>query len=134
MQQRFWRRSARAVVLLAAITPAMAQVRYPDLRVIVPTDRFSIAQTQTGREFRYTHDTFNGGALHWRFSRSITRLLATIKDVNTYTLLADPPGQSPRRFRLQALSSFMRPMGIFTFLSRRSGFIRVAADNGLGAP
>jgi hypothetical protein len=54
MQKCFWRRSARTVALLAALTPAMAQVRYPDLRVIVPTDRFSIAQTQTGREFRYT--------------------------------------------------------------------------------
>jgi hypothetical protein len=33
----------------------------PDLRVIVPTDRFSVVQTASGKMFQYTHDTFNAG-------------------------------------------------------------------------
>jgi len=42
-------------------TPVQAVTLRPDLQNIIPTDRFSIAQTSTGREFRYTHDIFNAG-------------------------------------------------------------------------
>ena len=82
MQKRFWRRSARAVVLLAAITPAMAQVRYPDLRSSLPgrTDFCSIApkhrKPAESSATRTIHSTEE--PRHWRFSRSITGLSATI--------------------------------------------------------
>jgi len=35
---------------------------YPDLQVIIPSGLTSIVGTGTNREFRYTHDTFNGGS------------------------------------------------------------------------
>jgi hypothetical protein len=36
-------------------------INFPDLSVIVPAGEISIVGTGTSREFRYTHDTFNGG-------------------------------------------------------------------------
>jgi hypothetical protein len=35
---------------------------YPDLSDIIPTGQISIVGTGTNRQFRYTHDTFNGGS------------------------------------------------------------------------
>lgn len=34
---------------------------YPDLQVIIPTDKISIAGTGSSRQFQYTHNTFNAG-------------------------------------------------------------------------
>jgi hypothetical protein len=42
-------------------TAVQALTLAPDLQNIIPVDRFSIAQTSAGREFRYTHDIFNAG-------------------------------------------------------------------------
>jgi Lysyl oxidase/Bacterial Ig domain/Protein of unknown function (DUF2012) len=36
-------------------------LKYPDFSVIIPPGSISIVQTTTAREFRYTHDTYNGG-------------------------------------------------------------------------
>jgi hypothetical protein len=37
-------------------------INFPDLSVIIPAGGISIVGTGTSREFRYTHDNFNGGA------------------------------------------------------------------------
>ena len=37
-------------------------INFPDFSVIIPADEISIIGTGASREFRYTHDTFNGGA------------------------------------------------------------------------
>lgn len=40
---------------------AQAVPLFPDLSDIIPTGRISIVQDSNGKEFQYTHDTFNGG-------------------------------------------------------------------------
>src|SRR5262245_25699916 len=37
-------------------------IHYPDLSTIIPAGQMSIVQTPDGREFRYTHQIYNGGA------------------------------------------------------------------------
>src|SRR5262245_59014339 len=50
--------------LLAGIASAnhAGTIHYPDLSNIIPPAQMSIVETPTGREFRYTHQIFNGGA------------------------------------------------------------------------
>jgi hypothetical protein len=65
------RRSASAAVAalvtaaLAAAPPALANppgtTHYPDLQTVIPTNSFSVVNTSTGREFRYTHLVYNAG-------------------------------------------------------------------------
>lgn len=45
----------------AAADPA-GSLHLPDLQTIIPTNSFSIVNTAHGREFRYTHLVYNGGA------------------------------------------------------------------------
>src|SRR5260370_41718540 len=35
--------------------------KYPDLSDIIPTAAIAVVQTLTGKQFQYTHDTYNGG-------------------------------------------------------------------------
>jgi hypothetical protein len=52
---------ANVTVPAFTATAVQALTLAPDLQNIIPVDRFSIAQTSAGREFRYTHDIFNAG-------------------------------------------------------------------------
>ncbi len=52
---------AAALASPAGANPA-GTIHYPDLSNIIPTNQMSIVVTPTGREFRYTHQIFNGGA------------------------------------------------------------------------
>src|SRR5262245_47845584 len=46
----------------AAHADPAGTVHYPDFENIIPPTQFSIVQTPTGREFRYTHQIHNKGA------------------------------------------------------------------------
>jgi hypothetical protein len=39
----------------------VSMFKYPDLSDILPTAAIAVAQTPTGKQFQYTHDTYNGG-------------------------------------------------------------------------
>jgi hypothetical protein len=132
--QKFWGIGARVVAVLAAITPAVGQVRYPDLRVIVPTDRFVIAQTQTGREFRYTHDTFNGGAAPLAIQPFYNSASGNYQGRQYLYTLNGSTWSIAQTIPVAGAFVFHAAHGHFHFPLTAFGLYAVAAGGGIGAP
>ena len=118
----------------ASANPA-GTVHYPDLSNIIPTNQMSIVVTAAGREFRYTHQIYNGGAgpleILPAYNPSAgtyqgTQRIYTHNAAGTWSIALSRPVAGAFEFHAEH--------GHFHFPLAEFGLYSVAANGGVGAP
>ena len=118
----------------AGANPA-GTIHYPDLSNIIPTNQMSIVVTPTGREFRYTHQIYNGGAgpleILPAYNPSAgtyqgTQRIYTHNAAGTWSIALSRPVAGAFEFHAEH--------GHFHFPLAAFGLYTVAANGGVGVP
>jgi hypothetical protein len=106
----------------------------PDLRTIIPTDSFSLVQTTTGRELRYTHLVYNAGPGPLEIQPSYDDTIGEYRGVQeVFTHDSSGRWSQIAQARVPDVFVFHAEHGHFHFPLASFGLYRVAPDGGLGA-
>jgi hypothetical protein len=124
------------VALCCAAAPARAAtLQYPDLQTVIPTSSFSIAQTTTGRELRYTHLVYNSGPGPLEIQPSYSQYSGNYQ--GQQQIYAHDPGGAwtlTKQVRVPDAFVFHAEHGHFHFPLAGFGLYAVAPGGGIGAP
>lgn len=130
---------AGAFAAMCASMPATAlaapagTTHLPDIQTVIPTSGFSIVQTPTGREFRYTHVVYNNGPGPLEIQPTYDQAsggyrgmqqLFTHDSAGTWSLV--------REVRVPDVFVFHAEHGHFHFPLAAFGLYAVAPDGGVG--
>lgn len=127
--------AALAIITFTHNCFGQTSLNYPDLRVIVPTSRMSIVQTASGREFQYTHDTFNGGSGPLEIQPSYNPATGTYQGYqHVYTLDASRRWSLAQSIPVAGVFVFHAEHGHFHFPFVSFGLYAVNATGGIGNP
>lgn len=121
--------------LPTALSAPAGQTHLPDLQTIIPTDSFSIVDGPDGREFRYTHLVYNGGAGPLQIQPFYSsaagsylghQQLTTHDDADHWSVVSTRPIADAFRFHAEH--------GHFHFPLASFGLYTVAPGGGVGDP
>jgi len=127
--------AAMAIIAVTHTCFGQTPLNYPDLRVIVPTSRISIVQTASGREFQYTHDTFNGGSGPLEIQPVYNPATGTYQGYqHVYTLDASRRWSLAQSIPVAGVFVFHPEHGHFHFPFVSFGLYAVNATGGIGNP
>jgi hypothetical protein len=110
-------------------------LKYPDLRVIIPTNAMSIAGTGSSREFQYTHDTFNAGPGPLVIQPMYNPASGNYQGTQyIYSLSSSGVWSLANQIPVAGAFIFHSEHGHFHFPLATYGLYSVAADGGPGTP
>jgi len=133
--------AALALLLTAAGSPTLVaaapagQVHAPNLQTVIPPDSFSIVQTATGREFRYTHLVYNSGPGPLEVQPSYDQATGGYR--GTQLLFTHNPAGAWSQVgtrRVPDVFVYHAEHGHFHFPLASFGLYAVGSDGGVGAP
>jgi hypothetical protein len=107
----------------------------PDLQTVIPTTAFSVVQTSSGKEFRYTHLVYDSGPGPLEIQPSYDEVTGGYRGVQEiFTHDASGHWSQVSQRRVPDSFVFHAEHGHFHFPLATFGLYQVAADGGLGAP
>jgi hypothetical protein len=128
--------AAGAAICCVAAGPAhAATLQYPDLQTVIPTTSFSIVQTPTGRELRYTHLVYNAGPGPLEIQPQYSQSSGNYQ--GRQQIYAHDPGGAwtlGKQVRVPDAFVFHAEHGHFHFPLAGFGLYTVAPGDGIGSP
>ena len=114
---------------------AQAVPLLPDLSDIIPTGKMSVIQDSNGKEFQYTHDTFNGGPGPLVIQPVYNPASGTYQGTQyIYSRNSSGTWTVTQQIPIAGAFIFDSDHGHFHFPFTTYGLYTVAANGGIGAP
>jgi Big-like domain-containing protein/lysyl oxidase len=119
----------------SALAAPAGTTHLPDLQTIIPPNSFSIVQSASGREFRYTHLVYNNGPGPLEIQPQYSQASGTYQGMQQlFTHNASGAWSLVSQVRVPDAFDFHAPHGHFHFPLAAFGLYQVAPGGGIGAP